>query len=68
MDTLHYANVVFTSAYLNKYTICEIEMFIVVILTMSSRMLYRALLYQCTHISKKPFTSFCPVPCHYLQT
>jgi hypothetical protein len=68
MDALHYARVVFTSAHLNKYTICEIETFIVVILTMSSRMSYRVLLYQCTHISKKPFSSFCPVPCHYLQT
>jgi len=26
MDTLHYARVVFTSAHLNKYTICELEM------------------------------------------
>lgn len=68
MDTLHYARVVFTSAHLNKYTICEIEMFIVVILTMSSTMLYRVLLYQCPHISNKPFSSFCPVPCHYLET
>jgi len=56
MDTLHYARVVFTSAHLNKYTICELEMFIVVILMMSSRMLYHVLLYQCIHISKKTFS------------